>query len=161
MNWVDVVLIIFLVISVFSGIAQGLIRSLLSIVGLIFGIVLASNFYQQLGGALGFISNPDVANIVAFVIIQAAVLIAAAIVGALLKGLLKALMLGWADRLGGAVFGMFLGALSASAILAIVVQYTGTNLITGSAIAAFLLDKFPIILGFLPSEFDTIRDFFK
>jgi len=161
MNWVDVVLIIFLVISVFSGIAQGLIRSLLSIVGLIFGIVLASNFYQQLGGALGFISNPDVANIVAFVIILAAVLIAAAIVGALLKGLLKALMLGWADRLGGAVFGMFLGALSASAILAIVVKYTGTNLITGSAIAAFLLDKFPIILGFLPSEFDTIRDFFK
>ena len=161
MNWVDIVLIIYLIISIISGFGQGLVRSVLSIVGLIVGIVLASNFYQQFAGVLGFISNRDIAEIVAFIIILGVVMIAAAILGSLLKNLLKALMLGWVDRLGGAVFGLLLGALSASAVLAIILKLTNTDLIANSAIAGFLLDKFPLVMGFLPSEFDVIKDFFK
>jgi hypothetical protein len=54
-----------------------------------------------------------------------------------------------------------MGAISASAFLAIIVKLTGTDLITNSALAGFFLDKFPVIMGFLPSEFDVIRNFFK
>jgi membrane protein required for colicin V production len=161
MNWVDVVIIIYLALSIISGFAQGLIRSLLSIIGLIVGILLASHFYKQLGDILTFISNRNVADIVAFIVILLAVMVIAALIGLVLRSIIKAIMLGWVDKLGGAVLGLILGALSVSAILAIVVKYTNTSLITDSKLAAFFLDKFPLVLVLLPGEFDTIRNFFK
>jgi len=161
MNWVDVVIVIYLIISIFSGLMQGLIRTVLSIVGLIVGIMLASHFYKQFGNILTFISNKDVANIVAFVIILLVVMGIAALIAMLLRSLIKAIMLGWVDRLGGAVLGLILGALSVSAILAIIVKYTGSSLITNSKLSGFFLDKFPVVLGLLPSEFNNIRNFFK
>jgi len=48
MNWVDIVIIIYLGISVVTGFVEGLIRTVLSIIGLIIGIMLASHFYKQL-----------------------------------------------------------------------------------------------------------------
>jgi membrane protein required for colicin V production len=161
MNWVDIVIIIYLALSIISGFAQGLIRTLLSIIGLIIGIILAAHFYKQLGNILTFISNRDVANIIAFIIILLVIMGIAALIAHLLRSLIKAIMLGWIDRLGGAVLGLILGALSVSAILAIVVKYTNTSLITDSKFAGFFLDKFPLVLGLLPSEFDNIRNFFK
>jgi len=161
MNWVDIVIAIYLVVSLIGGLTQGLIKAVLSLVGLILGILLASNFYEQLGGMLGFISNPDIANIAAFIIILLVVMIAAAIIAQVLRTFIKMIMLGWVDKLGGAVFGLLMGALSISAILAVIVKLTGTSLIAESALSGFFLDKFPLIIGFLPSEFDMIRDFFK
>ncbi len=161
MNWVDIVIIIYLLLSVVAGIAQGLIRSLFSIIGLIVGIVLAARFYQQLGNILTFIHNSDVANIVAFVFILLATMGVAALIALALRSILKAIMLGWIDRLGGAILGLILGALSVSAFLAIIVKFTDSPLITDSALAGFFLNKFPIIMGFLPSEFKGISSFFK
>jgi membrane protein required for colicin V production len=161
MNWVDIVIIIYLLLSVVVGIAQGLIRSLFSIIGLIVGIVLAARFYQQLGNLLTFIHNSDVANIVAFVFILLATMGVAALIALALRSILKAIMLGWIDRLGGAILGLILGALSVSAFLAIIVKFTDSPLITNSALAGFFLNKFPIIMGFLPSEFKGISNFFK
>jgi len=160
-NWVDIVILIIIGISVFSGLKRGLVTSVLSLIGFILGIVLAGNFYKQLGNVLGFISNEDVANIVAFIIILGLVMAAAAIIAGILKTILKAVMLGWVDHLGGAVFGLLASVLTISALLAIVVKYTDSSVITDSALAGFFLDKFPIIMGFLPSEFDVVRDFFK
>jgi len=162
MNWVDIVLAIFLVMSMFGAATQGLIRAVLSFVGLIVGIVLATNFYHELAGSvLGFISNQNIANILAFILILGIVMIIAGIVGTVLKSVIKAIQLGWVDKLGGAAFGLVMGALSAGALLAVIVKVTGTGLITGSVIASFLLDKFPLVLSLMPSEFDIIRDFFK
>jgi len=160
-NWVDIVIIIYLVVSLIGGLTQGLIKAVLSLVGIILGILLASNFYEQLGGVLGFISNPDIANIAAFIIILLVVMIAAAIIAKILHSFIKMIMLGWVDKLGGAVFGLLMGALSSSAILAVIVKLTGTNLIAESTLSGFLLDKFPLIISLLPSEFDMIRDFFQ
>ena len=161
MNWLDIVILIYLAVSVISGLVQCLIRTVLSIVGVIVGIFLASHFYIQLGNALTFISNKDTANIVAFIIILLAVMIVAAIIAWLLKSIIKAIKLGWVDKLGGAVLGLILGALSVSAFLAIIVKYTSASFIVDSKLSGFFLDKFPLILGFLPSEFDSVRNFFK
>jgi len=160
-NWLDIVITIYLIISVISGLVQGLIRSVLSIIGLIVGIALAANFYKQFGDVLTFIHNPDIADIVAFVIILLAVMVIAALIALVLRSIIKAIMLGWIDRLGGAIFGLLLGALSVSVLLAIVAKFTDTSLITESALAGFFLDKFPLIMGLLPSEFDVVRNFFK
>lgn len=161
MNWIDIVIIIFLIISVISGMVQGLIRAVLSIIGLIVGIILAGKYYGQLGNTLTFIHNSNAADIVAFIIILLAVMAIAALIAFLFRSIIRAIMLGWIDRIGGAVLGLLLGMLSISAVLAITVKLTNSSLITDSALSGFLLDKFPLILGFLPREFDPIRNFFQ
>ena len=118
---------------------------MLSIIGLIVGIILASHFYKQLGNILTFISNKNLANIVAFVIILLVVMGIAALIALILRSIIKGIMLGWVDRFGGAVLGLILGALSVSAFLAIIVKYTNTSLITDSKLAGFFLDKFPVV----------------
>jgi membrane protein required for colicin V production len=140
---------------------QGFIKVVLSLAGVIVGIVLASNFYQELADILTFISNQSIANIVAFIIILVAVILVATIVAILLRTVIRTMALGWVDRIGGAIFGFLTGAIFISAILAVIVKFFGEGLITESLLAGIMLDKFPIILGLLPSEFDTIRQFFQ
>ncbi len=161
MNPLDIVIIVALIIPVFTGLKQGLIKAALSLAGLIVGVILASNFYQQLGGIMGFISNEDIANVTAFIIILVVVMIIANVAVILLKFTAKVAMLGWVDRLGGAIFGFLMGAIFMGALLATFVKFFGSELVTESFLAAILLDKLPLVLGLLPSEFDTIRDFFQ
>lgn len=161
MNWLDIIIIVALIVPIFTGLMQGLIKAALSLAGIIVGVVLASNYYENLAGVLGFISNEDIANIVAFIIILAIVFIIANLIAFFLRATIKALTLGWVDRVGGAVFGFVMGAIFISAVLATIVKFFGEGMVTESALAAFLLDKFPIVLGLLPSQFDSIREFFQ
>lgn len=161
MNWLDIVLIVSLVIPTVIGLRQGLIKSVLSLAGLIVGVILAGIFYETLAGLLTFIPTVAIANIVAFIIILVGVMLIAAILAQLLKMVISAVMLGWVNHLGGAIFGFLMGAVLWSAILATWVKFFGTGIVTESLIASVLLDKFPLILALLPEEFDTIRSFFE
>jgi membrane protein required for colicin V production len=161
MNWLDIVIIIGLVISVFSGIQQGLVRIAFSLAGGIIGVVLAGRYSDALAEKLSFISDPGIAGIVAFVIIIIATMIVAAILGMIVKKIVHAVLLGFVDKLGGAVVGLLMGAIFIGAILAMYLNYQGPiDAITNSALATFLLDKFGIVLGLLPSEFKAVQDFF-
>jgi membrane protein required for colicin V production len=161
MNWLDIVIIVLLFIPTFMGLRQGLIKAALSLAGLIIGIMLAGNFYPQVAGMLTFIDDENVANIVGFVLILFAVIIIAMILALLLKKLADAITIGWIDHIGGAIFGFLSGFLTMGAILAIVVKFLGSDLITESFVAQIMLDYFPVVLGLLPSEFQSIQDFFQ
>jgi membrane protein required for colicin V production len=161
MSWLDIVILVILAISAFSGLRVGLIKVLFGVVGIIVGILLAGRFSDDFAGVLTFIPA-DWAGIAAFAIILVAVMIIAAILGAILSKLISLVLLGWVNRLGGAVLGVVVGALFCAAILSIWVHYLGIgDAVAGSALANFLLDKFPIVLGLLPSQFDSVRDFFQ
>ena len=162
MNWLDIVIAVILVIGIFVGLINGLIKMVISLAGLILGIFLAGRLYQGLADKLTFISSEKAAQILAYVIILALVMIAAAIVAWLLSKIVSAIMLGLVNRLGGAVFGLFIAAIFMGAILAVWAKYGGgTNLISHSWLGKLLVDKFPLVLALLPSEFNTIRSFFK
>jgi membrane protein required for colicin V production len=80
----------------------------------------------------------------------------------LLKWTASVIMLGWVNHLGGAVFGLVLGAIFCGALLAIWVKFLGvTGAITESNLAPILVDFFPVVLALLPDEFDAIRPFFQ
>ena len=161
MHWLDIILLIALVIPTFIGLKQGLIKAVLSLVGLIIGVVLAGNFYEQMAGVFGFIDNPNVANVVAYVVILVVVLIIAAVAAKLLKTFIKAVMLGWVNNTGGAIFGFLVGMIFLGAIMATWEKFFGPDMLAESFIAEFLLKKFPLVLGLLPKEFDVVRDFFN
>ncbi len=161
MNWLDIVILVVLIAPIFIGLKMGLIKAAFSLAGLIIGVVLASNFYESLARIMTFISNEGIANIVAFALILIVVMVIAAVLARVLKTFIKFVMLGWVDHTGGAVLGFAMGAILISAVLATIVKYYGTGLITDSLLAGVLLDKFPLILGLLPEDFNSIRDFFQ
>jgi membrane protein required for colicin V production len=161
MNWLDIVILVALAIAAVMGLKFGLIKAVLLLAGIIVGVVLAGHFSGPLGERLTFISSEGVAKVVAFAVIMLAVLAAAAIAAALLTWAAKLVMLGWVNRLGGAILGLFLGALFCGALLAMWVHFLGTaQAITESAIATILLDRLPVVLSLLPAEFDSVRSFF-
>ncbi|MGI2336741.1 MAG: CvpA family protein [Dehalogenimonas sp.] len=162
MNWIDIVILVILALLVFRGLTQGLIKSLAGLLGLIVGIMLAGRFNEDLAGSLfSFISNPDIANIVAFVAIILAVWIIFAIVANLLTKLAAIVFLDWVNRLAGAVLGLLIGMFIAGAALAAWAKFFGGDALTDSFMAGFLLEKFPFILSLLPAQFDSVKEFFQ
>ncbi len=145
-----------------TAIRVGLIKMVVHFVGLLLGIFLAGRFYQALGEKLTFIGTDKAASVAAYVIILVAVMVVAAIVAWLLSKALSAVALGWVNRLGGGLFGLLQGGVLLGAALAIWAKYGGGgDTISNSILGSFLLDKFPLVLALLPSEFGTVRSFFK
>lgn len=162
MNWIDIVILVILALLVFRGLTQGLIKSLAGLLGLIVGVMLAGRFNEDLAGSLfSFISNPDIANIVAFVAIILAVWIIFAVIANLLTKLASIVFLDWVNRLAGAVLGLLIGMFIAGAALAAWAKFFGGDALTDSFMAGFLLDKFPFILSLLPAQFDSVKEFFQ
>ena len=162
MNWLDIVIIVLIVVPVFTGLMAGIVKALFTVAGVIIGVVLAGRFSDSLGGILSFISNPGTAKVVAFAIILIAVMIIAVVLAKVVKWALSAVMLGWVNRLGGAILGLFLGLVFCGAVLTMWVKFMGfSSVFEHSLLAGFILNGFPIVLGFLPSEFDSVRSFFQ
>lgn len=162
MSWLDLVIIATIGINTLMGLKTGLIKTVLSLAGVIVGVILAGRFYLPLAGQLTFIPQATVAKVVAFAIILIVVMVIANVLATLLKWATSLMMLGWVNRLGGAAFGLLLGAIFTGALLATWVRFLGAGqAISDSALAALLLDRFPMVLALLPQEFDTVRSFFQ
>ena len=155
-------ILVVMVSAIFLGLRIGLIKALLSLAVLIVGIILAGYYYAPLSQRLTFIPQDSVAKVVAFAIILIGVMVIASIAARFIKWAVSAVMLGWVNYLGGAIFGLALGALLCSALLATWGKFFDVaDIISQSSLAVILLDRFPAVLALLPDEFDTIRSFFQ
>lgn len=162
MNWLNIVIIVVVGVTTFIGLRKGIIKAALTLAGLVLGIFLAGRYYIPFSEQLTFISSPGWAKVTAFAIIFIGVMVIAVVLARLLEQVTSAIMLGWANRLVGAILGFMIGAMFCGALLAIWVKYLGiSGAIADSSIAPILLDQFPKVLALLPEEFDTIRSFFE
>jgi membrane protein required for colicin V production len=164
MNWLDIILIIGLAVSVIMGIQAGLIKVAFTLAGGIIGVVLAGHYSDGLADKLSFIPDYGTAGIIAFVIIVIATIVVAMIIGTIVKKFVRILpLVGWLDKLGGGIIGLLSGAIILGALLAMWLKYgpAGGEVIIESGLANFLLDKFGIVLGLLPAEYDIIHYFFE
>jgi membrane protein required for colicin V production len=142
------------------GLWAGLIRQLFSLIGMIVGLLLAGAYGDALAEKCTFF-DPNTAHIFAFVVIFLGAIIVASIIGSIIRMALKNTPFGIIDKIGGAVLGLLSGAIFIGAILAMYLKYVGQpDVITSSPVAAFLVDKFGIVLGLLPAQFDSIRSYF-
>jgi membrane protein required for colicin V production len=160
MNWLDIVLLVLLAISIFNGLRRGLIKTAFSIAGVIIGVILASRFYDDISGWFGFGSNTAF-SIFAFILILVLAMLAATLLANMIRTAASAVLLGWVDRLGGAIIGLLGGVIMLGALLALWVKLFGSGIVTESTVASLLTAKFPLVLALLPAEFDTISDFFS
>ncbi|MFC2017423.1 CvpA family protein [Chloroflexota bacterium] len=161
MNWLDIIIIVVIAIAALLGLRIGIIKAVLSLAGLIVGVILAGRYYVPLSEQLAFIPQANAAKVVAFAIILIGIMVMASVLAWFLKWVASIVMLGWINRAGGAIFGLVLGAIFCSALLAIWVKFLGVETIAESGLATILLDRFPMVLALLPDEFDAVSSFFR
>lgn len=88
------------------------------------GLWLAARYNRDLAGLLSFIPQETIARVSAFVIIVLAASVAGALIAWIIRSAVHAIMLGWVDHLGGAVFGFLLGAYFLGGVLAFITRFS-------------------------------------
>ena len=162
MSWLDIAVIVIIGIATLIGLKIGIIKAVLTLAGVIVGVLLAGRFYVVLADQLTFIPQETLARVVAFAIILMVVVLIASIIAGVLKWLASIILLGWVNRLGGALLGLIMGSVLCGAVLAMWTKFLGiSDPIAESALATFLLDRFPMVLALLPGEFGSVRSFFQ
>ncbi|MCD6358606.1 MAG: CvpA family protein, partial [Dehalococcoidia bacterium] len=163
MSWLDIVIIVVGLGLAILGLSKGLIRMAFSVIGLIGGITLAGIYYESLAEILSS-SGDSWAGIAAFAIIVIVTMIVANLVGTLVKKATNLLLLGWIDRALGFILGAIGGGMFCAAVLSIVSKYFpgwGQDVVAQSTMAGLVMERFPLLLGLLPDEFNFISDFFQ
>jgi membrane protein required for colicin V production len=118
MNALDWLLVILLAYSAVRAFLRGFFQEAFALGGLILGFLFACWFYRPLSLDLrGVITSTQIAELAAFLLILAGIMICASLLGRLLRHTASAIGLGFVDRLLGAAFGLVRGALLGVALL--------------------------------------------
>ena len=142
LNAFDLLVLVLVGLLVLLGLLKGLTRLLIGIGALVAAFILAAQFHGLAAAfVLAVIDMPaPAANLIGYLAIFLGTLSAGALTGRILRGLLKAAMLGWADRLAGAAAGFVAALLAAALIVLPVVAYvpTGERLLRNSLLAPYV-----------------------
>jgi len=124
MTAIDWIIVVILVGSVIAGIAQGFLRSVFSLGGLILGLVVAAWNYDRIARFVKpLLHNDQVSNAIGFILIAFVVAGICAALGVVLSKVFKKLGLGCLDSLAGAIFGFFQGALLVTVFILVTVAF--------------------------------------
>lgn len=106
MSIIDIIILLFLIPALISGLRKGFISQVTAIISLVLGAWLSCRFATLLGQwASGWIeADIRILNIVAFIVIFIMVVIGLHIIGKLIEGIIKLVMLGWLNKLLGVLF---------------------------------------------------------
>jgi membrane protein required for colicin V production len=106
MNWVDIVFIVILIGTAIMGIARGFIRQVVGLAAVVFGLILASVYYEGMSEVIQkLVRDKLVSNFLSFLVIFFGVLAAGALLGLLISKVMKG-PLALANRALGGVFGL-------------------------------------------------------
>jgi len=119
MNYFDIIIIIVLVWSFYSGYKKGIIYMLISFLAIIIGLYAAIHFSYLVVGKLGnwMGKDPDQLKIISYIVTFAIVFGLMHLVGKILDKFLEAIALGFMNRLAGGVVSVAIKVVVLSLIL--------------------------------------------
>jgi membrane protein required for colicin V production len=127
-NALDIITALVVGFCLIRGIFRGIIKELTSIIGVFIGFYGAYIYYPILARWLSdLIANRSYSHIISFFLIFVTVLLAVGFVGMILRHLLKAAALGWADRILGGTFAMVKAVLIVSVLLIALTTFLPEN----------------------------------
>jgi membrane protein required for colicin V production len=127
-NALDIITALIVGFCLIRGIFRGLIKEITSILGVFIGFYAAYIYYPILARWLSdLIANRSYLHILSFFLIFVTVLLAVGFVGMILRHLLKAAALGWADRILGGTFAMVKAVLIVSVLLIALTTFLPEN----------------------------------
>jgi membrane protein required for colicin V production len=119
MNVLDIIILVLLVIFTIQGFRKGLVAELSSLLALILGVYVAFFFSDVTADFLNtfFGIESKYLKLIAFVLTLVLVIVAIVAIGKVIEKIINTLMLGFFNRLTGAVFGIIKGMLILSLII--------------------------------------------
>jgi membrane protein required for colicin V production len=152
-HWFDIGLTIALILSGVWGCRRGLVRAMLSLVGLAAASILAVRGYPDIAHLLeSLIATPWVRQAIGFALIFLAVMAVAMVCSALLRFALRAAGLSLMDRLLGGLFGLAKVILVAAVLLMMANRFfpsVRAQLEADSVLAPFLFRNAEVLAAFL------------
>jgi membrane protein required for colicin V production len=107
MQTFDIIFGIFALVLVILGIRRGFVEEIMRLIAVVAGFIGALVFYRQFIPKIAFLKlPPEFAAVASFIIIFLGAAIAIVLLGKIIKKIIRMTMLGWADRLSGACFGL-------------------------------------------------------
>jgi len=124
MGLVDWAIVIVMAMAVLGGFSQGFFRSACSLLGLIMGLALAAWNYGRIAALLlPLLRIGALANAIGFLLIALLVMGLANIAGNILSHVFHQIGLGCLDKLAGAAFGFFQGALMVTLVILVTLAF--------------------------------------
>ncbi len=155
MNALDIFFVVALGFFLFRGIYRGLVLEVASIGGLIAGFLAANRFYMDVyPWVQEIINNETWAQIISYLSIFLVSMAAVALLAFFLRNLLRMLMLGWLDRLGGGLLGFIKAGLICCIALMLLTVFLPAehSLVADSQIAPYIFELSESLAGYLPQE---------
>jgi len=161
-HWFDIGMTIALILSGVWGCLRGLVRAMLSLIGLAAASVLAVRGYPDLAQRLApLIATPWVRQAIGFALIFLAVIAVAMVCSALLRFALRAAGLSLMDRLLGGLFGLAKVILVASILLMMANKFfpsVRSQLEADSALAPYLFRSDAFLAAFIDKHDTVVHD---
>ena len=151
----DWFLVLVVVVSTIAAFQKGIIRVLLSLIGLIAAIAIASWNYMAVAVSLHrSIANFLLCEVIAFIVIMLLVNLLFSLVARALSKTLKAIGLGFVDRLLGAVFGFARGVLlGIAAMMLAAAFYPDSSWLENSVLSPYFLTGVHAVSFVVPAQF--------
>ena len=107
-NWLDILLLLPLVVGLVRGLMRGFVSEIIAIVVVILGVIGARLWAPPFSAWLlaQFAWPQGVCDAVAYTLLFLAIAIVLSVAARLLNKLMRAIHLGWANRLAGGLFGL-------------------------------------------------------
>lgn len=129
-NWIDILIIIYIVRAFFHGKKRGFSFEITAFVSALASWVLAIHFYQGLGLSINkwFLLSLETARVISFAGIAICILFLGAILSRLIKKIMKLSFLPNIEKIGGCILGILRG-ISISAIIIVALALTPSKAI--------------------------------
>ncbi|MFL2746186.1 MAG: CvpA family protein [Dehalococcoidia bacterium] len=128
MNSIDYVLLVIILLSAYSGMKIGILKTAFSIGGIFLGWLLAGQFSPHLGEIISqSIRNDTIITVISYALIIIATLMVFNYSYKIVKPILSIATLGFSnliDKIGGIILGLLIGTLIASIIIVGITRFT-------------------------------------
>jgi len=163
MNWLDVVVLAILAVSVALSFRKGLTREVIGLASVVLAILLGIWFYGTAGSFLvPYLSSRALANFAGFLLVFCAVMLVGHLVSYIVGKFLKVTGLSIFDHLLGAVFGAVRGILIAVALIMAIMAFSQGDKppasVVDSRTAPYVVDAARAFAALAPHE---LKDGFR
>ncbi|MBW1929765.1 MAG: CvpA family protein [Deltaproteobacteria bacterium] len=156
MNMLDFIIACVMVFLIVRGIFRGIIKEVVSLVGVVVAIWVANKYQPALTIHLREIMPPfPLLPLFSFAILFVAVMLGANVLGRILRGLLQKGALGWLDRLLGAGFATVKGLIITYLAIVLLTFFlpSRTPLVATSRLAPLIISSYQHMVKVISPEF--------
>lgn len=104
MNFIDIIIIILVLLTAFKGFSRGLIKELISLISLIAGVYIASNFSVYIEKHLNY-NSEEYNTIISFVLVFLIIYLSLKLAGIIIHKFVKIIQLNLINKILGLLFG--------------------------------------------------------